>query len=72
MQSPGDVEKANVDASITYTHAALPEASPRHTEPATRLPIQFRTLSIHVETRASETGGQEEQKRRQAVKGYSH
>ena len=74
MQYPGDVEKGNaVDTSVTYPPTTVQESSHHHTsEPATRLPIEFRTLSIHVETRASDNGGKDEQKRKRAVKGYNH
>lgn len=70
MQSPLDLEAQKrdiVDTSLTYCQ----ESSSRHAEPATRLPIEFRTLSIHVETRVSETGGVDDEKRKRAVKGYS-
>ena len=70
MQSPGDVEKGNaVDTSITYTPHAARESSSHHPEPATRLPIEFRTLSINVESRVSETGGKDEERRKRVVKG---
>ena len=70
MQSPGDVEKGNaVHSSITYPPSAPQESSSHHPEPATRLPIEFRTVSIHVETRVSDTGGKDEEKRKRAVKG---
>jgi len=73
MQSPGDVEAQKqhaVDTSVIYSPTDIQESSPRHTEPATRLPAEFRTLSIHVETRVSEAGGgKEEERRKRAVKG---
>ena len=74
MQSPGpdDVEKANaVNTRITYpppASAAIGSSS-HHPEPATRLPIEFRTVSIHVETRVSDGGGKDEDKRKRVVKG---
>ena len=72
MRSPLDLEAQKrdiVDTSLTYP---IQESSSRHAEPATRLPIEFRTLGIHVETRVSETGGTDDEKRKRAVKGYSH
>jgi hypothetical protein len=72
MQAPhGDVEKGNaVDTSITVTYTPnVQESSSHHPEPASRLPIEFRTLSIHVETRVSETGGKDEERRKRVVKG---
>ena len=70
MQSPGDVEKGNVvHSSITYPPSVAQVSSSHHPEPATRLPIEFRTISIHVETRVSETEGKDEERRKRAVKG---
>lgn len=74
MQSLGDVEaqKHNfaVDTSVTYQPTDIQEISYRHPEPGTRLPIEFRTLSIHVETKASDSGdAKEDEKRKRAVKG---
>ena len=74
MQPPVDVEaqkRDTVDSSVAYpgTGTDIQASNPRHPEPGTRLPIEFRTLSIHVETRVSETGGKEEEKRKRAVKG---
>ena len=70
MQSPDDVEKGNaVESRITYSPLTPKVSSPHHPEPRTRLPIEFRTVSIHVETRVSETGGKEEDKRQRVVKG---
>jgi hypothetical protein len=71
MQAPhDDVEKGNaVESSITFTPTAVHESTSHHPEPATRLPIEFRTLSIHVETKVSETGGKDEERRKRVVKG---
>ena len=72
MQAPGDVEKGNaVDTTtITFSPAlAVHESSSHHPEPATRLPIEFRTISIHVETRVSDTGGKGDETRKRVVKG---
>lgn len=72
MQSPADVEKANaVDTGtgITFTPTAPLESSSHHPEPAARLAIEFRTISINVETRVSETGGKDEETRKRVVKG---
>lgn len=70
MQSIDDVEKGNaVHSSITYPPHAAQESSSQHPEPATRLPIEFRTVSVHVETRVSDTGGKDEERRKLAVKG---
>jgi hypothetical protein len=74
MQSPlaGDVEKGNaVDTSITYAPTTTQESSSHHPEPqaATRLAMEFRTLSINVETRVSEAGGKDEERRKRVVKG---
>ena len=70
MQSPGDVEKGNAaDTSIRYVPTAAQESSPHYPEPAARLAMEFRTLSIHVETKESETGGKDEEKRKRVVKG---
>ena len=72
MHPPGDVEKGNaIHTSITYPPSAAKESSSHHPEPATRLPIEFRTVSIHVETRVSETGEKDEEKRKRVVKGKS-
>ena len=72
-RSPDDVEMGNaVDTRITYPPPSAKESSPRsphHPEPATRLPIEFRTVSIHVETRVSDTEGKDEDKRKRVVKG---
>ena len=68
MQSPGDVEKGSaVDTSITYVPTAAQESSSHHPEPAARLATEFRTLSINVETRVSETGGKDEERRKRIV-----
>ena len=64
----GDVEKGNAVDSITYT-PNVQESSSHHPEPASRLPIEFRTLSIHVETRVSESGGKDAERRKRVVKG---
>ena len=65
----GDVEKGNtIDTSITYAHN-VQESSSHHPEPASHLPIEFRTISIQVETRVSETGGKDEERRKRVVKG---
>ena len=70
MQSPGDVEKGStVATSITYTPTAAQQSSSHRPEPAARLAIEFRTLSINVETKASESGGKDEERRKRAVKG---
>lgn len=72
MQSPDDVEKGNpVDIRVTYPPlaSAAKESNPHHPEPASRLPIEFRTVSIHVETRVSDGGGKDEDKRKRVVKG---
>ena len=71
MQSPGDVEKGNAaDTSIRYVvPTAAQESSPHYPEPAARLAMEFRTLSIHVETKVSETGGKDEERRKRVVKG---
>jgi sodium/potassium-transporting ATPase subunit alpha len=72
MQPPVDVEaqkRDTVDSSVAYPPTDIQASNPRHPEPGTRLPIEFRTLSIHVETRVSETGGKEGEKRKRAVKG---
>ena len=70
MQSLGDVEKGDVvDNSITYTLTAAQGSSSHHPEPVARLVTEFRTLSIHVETKESETGGKDEEKRKRLVKG---
>ena len=68
MQSPVDVEALKLEPVI-YSPTDIQESTPRHTEPATRLPIEFRTLSIHVETKVSEDEGKDAQKRKRAVKG---
>ena len=75
MQTPhSDVEKGNavdrLHTSITYM-PDVQESSSHHTEPASRsrLPLEFRTLSIHVETKVSETGGKDGERRKRVVKG---
>ncbi|KAF8811093.1 sodium-potassium ATPase [Phlegmacium glaucopus] len=75
MQSLGDVEAQKqhaIDTSIIYPPTEIQQSSIRHPEPATRLPAEFRTLSIHVETRVSDTGGGKGQEGRdRAVKELS-
>ncbi|KAF8154699.1 sodium-potassium ATPase [Crassisporium funariophilum] len=55
--------------AITYATTSRNDNVPsRHAEPGTRLPIEFRTLSIHVDTRASGDAGKDGEKRKLAVK----
>ena len=68
MQSPADFEALKLEP-IIYSPTDIQESTPRHTEPATRLPIGFRTLSIHGETKVSEDERKDGQKRQPAVKG---
>ena len=70
MQSPGDAEKGNaIDPSIIFS-PAVQESSSHHPEQlATRLPVEFRTISINVETRVSDTGGRDDETRKRVIKG---
>ena len=68
MQSPADIEALKPEP-IIYPPADIQESTPIHTEPATCFPIEFRTLSIHGETKVSEDERKDGQKRQPAVKG---